>query len=78
MAKLHGLAVIGSAGNASSLDLLRQMKLDHVIDYRKENVVEAIMHLTGGKCRFARLRSWNTSAAAGVRPVLCVTIAFSF
>jgi NADPH2:quinone reductase len=49
MAKFHGLTVIGSAGKAISLDLLRQMKLDHVIDYGKQNVVDEIMRITGGK-----------------------------
>jgi NADPH:quinone reductase len=49
IAKLHGLKVIGTAGKAASLNLLRQIHLDHVIDYSKQNVVEAIMSVTGGK-----------------------------
>lgn len=49
IAKLYGLKVIGSAGKAASIDLLRQLGIDHIIDYSKQNVVEEIMKLTGGK-----------------------------
>jgi len=49
IAKLHGLKVIGTAGKPKTLELLRQLQLDHVIDYNKQNVVEEIMRLTGGK-----------------------------
>jgi NADPH:quinone reductase-like Zn-dependent oxidoreductase len=49
IAKLFGLKVIGSAGKAASLDLLRQLRVDHVVDYSKQDVVEEIMNLTGGK-----------------------------
>jgi NADPH:quinone reductase len=49
LCKLYGLTVIGSAGKARSLGLLRQMKLDHVIDYGKQDVVEEVMRITGGK-----------------------------
>ncbi len=49
LAKLYGLTVIGSAGKAKSLDLLRQMKLDDVIDYSTTDVVKEVMRITGGK-----------------------------
>ena len=49
MARLNGLTVIGSAGKASSLNLLRQLHVDHVIDYSHQDVVGEIMKLTGGK-----------------------------
>lgn len=49
IAKLYGLKVIGSAGKAASLDLLRRLELDHIIDYSKQDVVQEIMKLTGGK-----------------------------
>jgi NADPH:quinone reductase len=49
IAKLYGLKVVGSAGKAASLNLLRELKLDHVIDYSKQDVVQEIMNLTGGK-----------------------------
>lgn len=49
IAKLHGVKVIGSAGKAASLDLLRKLHVDHIIDYSKQDVVGEIMRLTGGK-----------------------------
>lgn len=48
IAKLYGLKIIGSAGKTASFNLLRQLRLDHIIDYSKQNVVEEIMNLTGG------------------------------
>ena len=49
LAKLYGLRVIGSAGKATSLQLLQQLQLDHVIDYATQDVVQEIMRLTGGQ-----------------------------
>ncbi len=49
IALVYGLKVISSAGKASSIDLLRQMGVEHIIDYSKEDVVKAVLHLTGGK-----------------------------
>jgi NADPH:quinone reductase-like Zn-dependent oxidoreductase len=49
IAKLYGLKVVGSAGKATSLHLLRELHLDYVIDYSKQDVVTEIMSLTGGK-----------------------------
>jgi NADPH2:quinone reductase len=49
LAKVYALEVIGSAGKAKSLDLLHRMKLDHVIDYSKQDVASEVMRITGGK-----------------------------
>ena len=49
IAKLFGLKVIGTAGKTASLNLLRQIHLDHVIDYSGQDVVREIMRLTDGK-----------------------------
>ena len=49
IAKLYGLKVIGTAGKAASLNLLRQLHIDHVIDYSRQEVVQEVMGLTGGK-----------------------------
>lgn len=49
MAKIHGLKVIGSAGKASTIDLLRRLGVDHVIDYSKQDVAEEIFKLTEGR-----------------------------
>ncbi len=42
IAKLHGLEVIGSAAKAASLDLLRQLHVDHIVDYSRQDVVREI------------------------------------
>jgi NADPH2:quinone reductase len=39
IAKLHGLKVIGSAGKAASLELLRRLQVDRVVDYSRQEVV---------------------------------------
>jgi NADPH:quinone reductase-like Zn-dependent oxidoreductase len=49
LAKLHGLRVISSGSKPASLDLLRSLKVDHVIDYSKQDVVAEVLKLTGGK-----------------------------
>jgi NADPH:quinone reductase len=49
IARLHGMKVIGSAGKAQSLDLLRKLHVDHVIDYSKQDVKNEVLKLTGGK-----------------------------
>lgn len=49
IAKLHGLKVIGSAGKAASLQLLRQLELDAVIDYTQQDVVREVLRITGGR-----------------------------
>lgn len=49
IAKMYGLKVIGSAGKPASLALLRELHLDRVVDYSKEDVIAKIICLTGGK-----------------------------
>ncbi len=49
MAKIHGLKVIGSAGKPATIDLLRRLGVDHVIDYSKQDVSEEILKLTKGQ-----------------------------
>lgn len=49
IARRYGLKVIGTAGKAASIALLRQLGVDHVIDYSRQDVVGEIMKLTGGK-----------------------------
>ena len=49
IAKICELKVIGSAGKAASLDLLRKLRVDHIIDYSKQDVAGEIMRVTGGK-----------------------------
>ncbi len=41
--------MIGSAGKAASLELLRKLELDHVIDYSTQDVVREVMKITGRK-----------------------------
>lgn len=49
IARLSGLKVIGSAGKPASLQLLRQLELDAVIDYSQQNVVSEVLRVTDGK-----------------------------
>ena len=49
LAKLHGLKVISSGSKPASLDLLRQLGVDHVIDYSKQDVAKEVLAATGGK-----------------------------
>ena len=49
MAKLWGLTVISSGGKVQSLDLLRKMGVDHVIDYSQQDVVKEVLKLTNGQ-----------------------------
>jgi len=49
LAKMFGLKVIGSAGKAASLDLLKRLRVDHIIDYSRQEVSAEIMKLTQGK-----------------------------
>ncbi len=49
IAKLFGLRVIGSAGKPDSLRLLRELRLDAIIDYSKQDVVAEVLRITGGK-----------------------------
>lgn len=49
IAKLKGLKVIGSASKPASLQLLRQLGVDVVIDYSQQDVVSEVLRITGGK-----------------------------
>lgn len=49
IAKLNGLKVIGSASKPASLQLLRQLGLDAIIDYAQQNVVSEVLRITDGK-----------------------------
>jgi len=44
-----GARVIATAGGAEKLEIARQNGADEVIDYRREDFVERVMELTGGK-----------------------------
>jgi len=48
-AKHLGCTVIGTVGSDDKADLARANGCDHVINYRKENVVERVKDITGGK-----------------------------
>lgn len=48
-AKALGATVIGTAGTPEKIELARQCGYDHVIDYRKEDFVERVRELTGGR-----------------------------
>lgn len=48
-AKAIGATLIGTAGSAEKADLARENGAAHVIDYRKEDFVEAVMAITGGQ-----------------------------
>ena len=49
LAKLHGMKVIASASKPAALELLKSLKVDHVIDYSKQDVVKEVLAATGGK-----------------------------
>ena len=48
-AKALGATVIGTAGSREKIDLALAHGYDHVIDYGKEDFVERVMEITGGK-----------------------------
>jgi len=48
-AKQLGATVIGTAGSGEKCALAKAHGADHCIDYRKENFVERVKALTGGK-----------------------------
>jgi NADPH2:quinone reductase len=49
LARLHGITVIAGVGSAAKVDFVRNRGADHGIDYSRENVVERVQALTGGK-----------------------------
>jgi NADPH2:quinone reductase len=48
-AKAMGLVVIGTAGSDDKCELAKRHGATHVINYRREDVVERVRELTGGK-----------------------------
>jgi NADPH2:quinone reductase len=48
-AKHIGATVIGTAGSSEKVELAKAHGYDHVIDYSKDNFVEAVKDITGGK-----------------------------
>ena len=48
-AKHRGATTIGTAGSPAKVELARAHGFDHVIDYSKENFVEAVHEITRGK-----------------------------
>jgi NADPH2:quinone reductase len=49
VARLTGASVIGTAGGAEKCAFVRERGAAHAIDYAKENVVERVLALTGGR-----------------------------
>jgi len=49
IAKLYGLKVIGSASKQKSLELLKKLNVDYVLDYSRQDLVKEILNLTGGR-----------------------------
>jgi NADPH2:quinone reductase len=48
LAKLHGATVFAFGSRAESLDLLKKIGADHVIDYKKEDAAKRVIELTKG------------------------------
>jgi len=49
LAKIHGLTVIATGGNDDSLKVLKDLKVDHILNYKKDDIVPAVLKLTDGK-----------------------------
>lgn len=49
MARAHGAMVIAAAGGPDKLQLCRDLGADHVIDYKTENLYEAVKSITDGR-----------------------------
>jgi len=49
LAKIFGLTVIASGGKEESLQILKDLGVDHVLNYSKQNVVEEVLKLTDNK-----------------------------
>jgi len=49
LAKIHGLTVIATGGNDDSLKLLKELKADHILNYKKDDIVASVLKLTDGK-----------------------------
>jgi len=49
LAKIFGLVVIATGGNDDSQKLLKDLKVDYVLNYKKEDIVASVLKLTDGK-----------------------------
>ena len=49
LAKARGCTVIGTASSDASFELLRSLGIDHVIDYKQEDVTARVRELTDGR-----------------------------
>jgi len=49
LAKAEGLTVIGSAGSEQRAQYVRSLGADHVLDYRRDPIIERVLALTGGR-----------------------------
>src|SRR6185437_1468117 len=49
VARLAGANAIGTAGGAEKCEFVRSRGAAHAIDYARENVVERVLALTGGR-----------------------------
>jgi len=49
LAKIYGLTVFSSGGKEESLQVLKDLGVDHIFNYQKDNVVEEILKATDGK-----------------------------
>jgi len=49
LAKIYGLTVFSSGGKEESLNVLKDLGVDHIFNYTKDNVVEEILKATDGK-----------------------------
>jgi len=49
LAKIYNLNVISTGGKAESLQVLKDLGVNHILNYAKDNVVEEILKLTDGK-----------------------------
>jgi len=49
LAKIYGLTVFASGGKDESIQVLKDLGVDHILNYSKQNVVEEILKLTDNK-----------------------------
>lgn len=49
LARTHGCRVLTTAGRDESINLCKQLDADHIINYREQNVPDAVKELTDGK-----------------------------
>ena len=49
LAKAHGLKVVGSGSKPASLDLMKRLAVDLLVDYSTQDVVKEVLAVTGGR-----------------------------